>query len=332
MLLTSTDIPQLTPFIRGKVRDVYDLDYQLLMIATDRISAFDVVLPTVIPDKGRVLTQLSVFWFETTPNIAPNHFITAENAQIEAVLKSYGADVDLEALAGRAMLVNKTAPLPVECVVRGYITGSAWEEYKRSGTVTGITLPPGLVEGDRLPEPIFTPATKAKEGHDINITWEQMLEIVEPGHAQQAREISLALYSYAAEYARERGIIIADTKFEFGIFQGMTILIDEVLTPDSSRFWDAASYRPGGPQPSFDKQFVRDYLINNRWNREPPAPPLPAEIVERTAAPTGRPIVAWRARSWIEVRSAHPPRRGGQTAGRSGRQDPAGGRAHAKAG
>jgi phosphoribosylaminoimidazole-succinocarboxamide synthase len=284
VLLTSTDIPQLTAFTRGKVRDVYDLDYQLLMIATDRISAFDVVLPTAIPEKGQVLTQLSVFWFETTQNVAPNHFLTADPAQIEAVLKSYGADVDVDALAGRAMLVNKCSPLPVECVVRGYLAGSAWEEYRRTGRVTGITLPPGLVEGDRLPEPIFTPATKAREGHDINITWEEMLRIVEPGHAQQARDQSLALYATAADYARERGIIIADTKFEFGIFQGMTIVIDEVLTPDSSRFWDAASYRPGGPQPSFDKQFVRDYLVSSQWNRVPPAPTLPPEIVERTTA------------------------------------------------
>jgi phosphoribosylaminoimidazole-succinocarboxamide synthase len=284
MLLTSTDIPQLSAFARGKVRDVYDLDYQLLMIATDRISAFDVVLPTAIPEKGRVLTQLSLFWFELTQNVAPNHFLTADRAQIDAVLKSYGAEVDLDLIDGRAMLVNKSAPLPVECVVRGYLAGSAWEEYRRTGRVAGISLPAGLVEGDRLPEPIFTPATKAKEGHDVNITWEEMLQIVEPGHAEQAREYSLALYSAAAEHARERGIIIADTKFEFGLFQGMTIVIDEVLTPDSSRFWDAATYRPGGSQPSYDKQFVRDYLVSSKWNREPPAPTLPPEIVERTTA------------------------------------------------
>jgi phosphoribosylaminoimidazole-succinocarboxamide synthase len=284
MTLTTTQIPQLTPFITGKVRDVYDLDYQLLMIATDRISAFDVVLPTPIPEKGRVLTQLSVFWFERTGNVAPNHFITADREQIEAVLATYDADVDMDTLDGRSMLVNKAQPLPVECVVRGYLAGSGWEEYRRTGQVTGIPLPKGLEEGSRLPSPIFTPATKAQEGHDQNITWEEMLRLVDPGHARQARDLSLALYTFAAEYALERGIIIADTKFEFGIFEGMTIVIDEMLTPDSSRFWDAATYRPGGPQPSFDKQFVRDYLISSQWNREPPAPPLPPEIVERTTA------------------------------------------------
>jgi phosphoribosylaminoimidazole-succinocarboxamide synthase len=283
-VLTTTEIPGLTPFIRGKVRDVYELDYQLLMIATDRISAFDVVLPTPIPEKGRVLTQLSAFWFESTQNIAPNHLITADRDQIVAVLRSYGVAVAPELLDGRSMLVNKTTPLPVECVVRGYITGSAWEEYRTTGKVAGMEMPSGLRDGDRLPEPIFTPATKAKEGHDINITWNEMLGLVDPGHARDARDLSLALYSHAAEYARERGILIADTKFEFGVFQGMIVVIDEILTPDSSRFWDSATYQPGGSQPSFDKQFVRDYLTSMRWNREPPAPPLPAEIVERTTA------------------------------------------------
>jgi phosphoribosylaminoimidazole-succinocarboxamide synthase len=285
MVLTTTEIPQLTAYRKGKVRDLYELDYQLLMIATDRISAFDVVLPTPIPEKGRVLTQLSAFWFEGTQNLAPNHLLTADLEQIEHVLQSYGVEVDAEILAGRAMLVNKTAPLPVECVVRGYLAGSAWEEYRTTGgQVAGIALPGGLVEGDRLPTPIFTPAAKADEGHDVNITWDEMLRLVEPGHALKAREMSLELYQFAAEYARRRGILIADTKFEFGLFQGMLLLIDEVLTPDSSRFWDAASYRPGGAQPSFDKQFVRDYLISSHWNREPPAPALPPEIVERTTA------------------------------------------------
>jgi phosphoribosylaminoimidazole-succinocarboxamide synthase len=283
-VLTEANLPGLPLFNRGKVRDVYDLDYQLLLIATDRISAFDVVLPTAIPGKGHVLTQLSAFWFDLTQNLAPNHFITADPEQIEAILESYDARVDLDPLAGRSMLVNKAAPLPVECVVRGYLAGSAWEEYRRSGKVAGLTLPEGLVEGDALPEPIFTPATKAKEGHDLNITWEEMLQLVEPGHARQARDHSLALYQFAADLARGKGILIADTKFEFGLFEGIIVVIDEMLTPDSSRFWDAASYRPGGPQPSFDKQFVRDYLISRQWNREPPAPPLPPEIVERTAA------------------------------------------------
>jgi phosphoribosylaminoimidazole-succinocarboxamide synthase len=290
-VVTETDLSPLPRFTRGKVRDVYDLDYQLLVIATDRISAFDVVLPTPIPEKGRVLTQLSAFWFETTQNDVPNHFITADTEQISAVLESYGARVDRSVLEGRAMLVNKARALPVECVVRGYLAGSAWEEYRKTGQVTGIALPSGLVESDRLPAPIFTPATKAQEGHDQNITWEEMLRIVEPGHARAVRDASLALYSHAAAHALERGIILADTKFEFGLFQDTPIVIDEVLTPDSSRFWDAAAYQPGGAQPSFDKQYVRDYLISSAWNREPPAPPLPPEIVERT---TQRYLEAYR--------------------------------------
>ncbi len=262
---------------RGKVRDTYDLGDRLLMVSTDRISAFDVVLPTGIPDKGLVLTQLSAFWFERTAEVVPNHFLRlVDSTSVD------GLEVPPD-LVGRAMLVRKAQRIDIECIVRGYLAGSAWEEYRRQGTVNGEKMPAGLQESQELPEPLFTPTTKAEEGHDQPITFEQMVEMVGQRAATAMRLRSLALYRYARDYARERGIIIADTKFEFGWLDDEIILIDEVLTPDSSRFWPADDYRPGRSQPSFDKQFVRDYLTSVGWNREPPAPALPPDIVERTA-------------------------------------------------
>ncbi|GBD13911.1 Phosphoribosylaminoimidazole-succinocarboxamide synthase [bacterium HR24] len=262
---------------RGKVRDTYDLGDRLLMVSTDRISAFDVVLPTGIPDKGLVLTQLSAFWFEKTADVVPNHFLAlVDSTDVD------GLEVPPD-LVGRAMLVRKAQRIDVECIVRGYLAGSAWEEYRRQGTVNGERMPAGLEESQELPEPLFTPTTKAEEGHDEPITWEQMVELVGLRAATAMRVRSLALYRFARDYARERGIIIADTKFEFGWLDDEIILIDEVLTPDSSRFWPADEYRPGRSQPSFDKQFVRDYLTLVGWNRQPPAPELPSDIVERTA-------------------------------------------------
>ncbi len=262
---------------RGKVRDTYDLGHRLLMVSTDRISAFDVVLPTGIPDKGLVLTQLSAFWFERTAEVVPNHFLRlVDSTSVD------GLEVPPD-LVGRAMLVRKAQRIDIECIVRGYLAGSAWEEYRRQGTVNGEKMPAGLQESQELPEPLFTPTTKAEEGHDQPITFEQMVEMVGQRAATAMRLRSLALYRYARDYARERGIIIADTKFEFGWLDDEIILIDEVLTPDSSRFWPADDYRPGRSQPSFDKQFVRDYLTSVGWNREPPAPALPPDIVERTA-------------------------------------------------
>jgi phosphoribosylaminoimidazole-succinocarboxamide synthase len=283
-VVLNTNIPGLRPFIKGKVRDVYDLDYQLLIVTTDRISAFDSILPTGIPDKGRVLNQLSAFWFDQIGNICPSHFITTDLDQISAALELVIPDVPEELLAGRSMLVNKVKAIPIEAVVRGYLEGSAWKEYQQSGSVCGIQLPSGLAQGSRLPEPIFTPATKAHTGHDINITHDEMSRVVEPGHMKQMIQLSLDVYKYAAGYAEERGIIIADTKFEFGVFQGTVVMIDECLTPDSSRFWDARLWSPGGPQASYDKQFVRDYLDGSGWNHEPPAPPLPDDVAEKTAA------------------------------------------------
>ena len=264
---------------RGKVRDIYDLGDRLLIVATDRISAFDVVLPTGIPDKGLVLTQLSAFWFELTGDIVPNHFI-----QVVEGTRVAGIDAELpREMIGRAMVVRKAERIDVECVVRGYITGSGWKDYQRSGEVSGIALPPKLKESQELFEPIFTPSNKAEEGHDLPITYEQMVEMVGEQGANAARLRSLALYRYGRDYARERGIIIADTKFEFGWLDDEVILIDECLTPDSSRFWPADQYKSGGPQPSFDKQYVRDYLEDIAWNKAPPAPELPPEVVERTA-------------------------------------------------
>ena len=277
-LIESTlDLPLLA---RGKVRDIYDLGDKLLIVATDRISAFDVVLPTGIPDKGLVLTQLSAFWFELTGDIVPNHFI-----QVVDRTRIPGVDRELpREMIGRAMVVKKAERIDVECVVRGYITGSGWKDYEESGQISGLKLPPGLKESQELFEPIFTPTTKAEQGHDLPITYEKVAELAGERAANAVRLRSLAVYRYGRDYARERGIIIADTKFEFGWRDDEVILIDECLTPDSSRFWPADQYKSGGPQPSFDKQFVRDYLENIRWNKQPPAPELPPEVVEGTSA------------------------------------------------
>jgi len=262
---------------RGKVRDIYELGDELLIVATDRISAFDVVMPNGIPDKGRVLTQLSLFWFELTADMVDNHLITADVSEYPAALADHA-----EILAGRSMLVKRAEVVPVECVVRGYLAGSGWREYQQSATVCAIALPAGLRESDKLPEPIFTPATKAESGHDENISPERAAEIVGRDTYEEIERLSLAVYRRAADYARERGIIIADTKFEFGRHQGGLILIDEVLTPDSSRFWPVADYQPGRSQKSFDKQPVRDYLEGLGWDKRPPAPELPPEVVAGT--------------------------------------------------
>lgn len=280
----TTDIPGLSPFIRGKVRDVYDLGEHLLLITTDRISAYDSVLPNGIPGKGRVLNQLSAFWFGRFGGFCPNHCVSIDPTTLaEAVHDASGSEAPKELLDGRAMLSRKAQALPVECVVRGYLDGSAWKEYRQSGSVCGIALPAGLLQGSRLPEPIFTPATKAHEGHDINITHEQMAELVDPQVMQRAMELSLAVFTTASDFAAERGLLIADTKFEFGVLDGDVIMIDECLTPDSSRFWDAAGWRPGAPQPSFDKQFVRDHLDSVGWDHNPPPPKLPEDVVLKTA-------------------------------------------------
>ena len=278
-VLLQTDYSDLELFASGKVRDVYNLDSDhLLFVATDRISAFDYVLATGIPHKGRVLTQLSLFWFEFLKDIVPNHLVTAD-------VNRYPADArkQAEELRGRSMMVMKAEMFPVECVARGYLSGSGWKEYKASGTVCGIKLPAGLKESDALPEPIFTPATKATTGHDINISFEEMCQIVEPKLSQQLRDLTLRVYKKAADYARQRGIIIADTKFEFGMTSKGITLADEVLTPDSSRFWPADTYQPGQAQNSYDKQYVRDYLEEIRWNKQPPAPALPQDVALRTS-------------------------------------------------
>jgi phosphoribosylaminoimidazole-succinocarboxamide synthase len=278
-VLLQTDFPELELHASGKVRDVYVLDRErLLFVATDRISAFDYVLATGIPHKGRVLTQISLFWFDRLRDLVPNHLITADINQYPASLQKYA-----DQLRGRSMIVTRAEMFPVECVVRGYISGSAWKEYKTTGQVCGIELPKGLRESDRLPEPIFTPATKATTGHDENVSFSEMVRLVGPEVSRQLRDLSVAIYVRAAEYARQKGIIIADTKFEFGrTAQGIT-LADEVLTPDSSRFWPADKYASGSSQESFDKQYVRDYLEEIRWNKLPPAPALPAEVARRTS-------------------------------------------------
>ncbi len=275
--LSFTEIKELKLFKRGKVRDVYVLEDKLLIISTDRISCFDVVLPTPIPYKGVVLTQLSLFWFAFTKEIVPNHLITADIEQFPSSLQRYK-----EILKGRSLLVKKTSPIPIECVVRGYLSGSAWKEYQRSGSICGIKLPPGLKESERLPEPLFTPATKEESGHDINVSEDFIKERFGQDLVEELKRISIALYKKASQYAEGEGIIIADTKFEFGLDGSSLILIDEVFTPDSSRFWPKDTYKPGGPQPSFDKQFVRDYLESIGWDKNPPAPDLPSEIVEKT--------------------------------------------------
>lgn len=279
--LLTTEIPALSLVTRGKVRDIYNVDEaRLLFVATDRISAFDVIMPNGIPDKGRVLTQISLFWFEKLRAIAKNHLITADVRTYPPILRPYA-----DQLEGRSMLVRRVQIQPIECIVRGYLSGSGWKEYQSSGTVCGIKLPAGLRESDKLPEPIFTPSTKAESGHDQNISLSQAVLIVGERLAIQLQEISIKLYQAAADYARTRGIIIADTKFEFGLDAGGNlILADEALTPDSSRFWDAATYEPGRAQDSYDKQFVRDYLETLDWKKEPPGPVLPDEVVEGTRA------------------------------------------------
>lgn len=278
-VLLQTDFPDLELYASGKVRDVYRLDNEhLLFVATDRISAFDYVLATGIPHKGSVLTQLSLFWFEFLKDIVPNHLVTANVERYPAQAKKY-----TDQLRRRSMMVMRGDMFPVECVVRGYLSGSGWKEYKASGKVCGISLPAGLQESDQLPEPIFTPATKATTGHDINISFDEMCKIVDPEVARQLRDISLRLYKTAADYARSKGIIIADTKFEFGRTPVGITLADEVLTPDSSRFWPADKYQPGKAQESFDKQFVRDYLEEIRWNKQPPAPALPPQVASQTS-------------------------------------------------
>ena len=274
-IVRETNFAGLTPSARGKVRDIYDLGDKLLIVATDRLSAFDVILPTPIPDKGRVLTQLSLFWFELLKDVIPNHVLSATD--FPAPFDAYR-----EELAGRSMVVRKTKPLPIECVVRGYVSGSGWKDYSATGKICGIELPPGLRESQRLQVPIFTPSTKAAAGHDENISFEQARALIGDEMATRVRSASIALYQLAAAYAEPRGILLADTKFEFGLLNGQLVWIDEALTPDSSRFWPAAQYRPGGPQPSFDKQFVRDYLESIRWNKTPPGPELPAEVVSAT--------------------------------------------------
>jgi phosphoribosylaminoimidazole-succinocarboxamide synthase len=277
-VLLESELPGLERHARGKVRDVYSLGDKLLIVATDRLSAFDYILQTGIPLKGAVLTQMSLFWFDFLKDVVPNHVITAEVNEYPAELRAHDAQ-----LARRSMLVKRARMLEVECVARGYLSGSGWKEYKANGTVCGIDLPGGLRESDRLPEPIFTPATKASSGHDENISLETLAGRIGADLAGKLRELTLRIYSAAAKYAETRGIIIADTKFEFGYVGDELVLADEVLTPDSSRFWPMDAYKPGGPQPSFDKQYVRDYLEEIRWNKQPPAPALPADVAARTS-------------------------------------------------
>jgi phosphoribosylaminoimidazole-succinocarboxamide synthase len=276
--LLETRLSGLAPHRQGKVRDIFDLGESLLMVATDRISAFDYVLGSGIPDKGKVLTQLSAFWFEKTADIVPNHLQTTDVSRYPAEMRPH-ADI----LAGRSMLVRKTRPVPIECVARGHLSGSGWKEYQAGGAVCGIALPPGLRESDRLPEPIFTPATKATTGHDVNVSEAEAGRLIGESLIQRLRALTLQLYQFGAAHAESRGIILADTKFEFGLTDGQEIiLIDEVLTPDSSRYWPKDQYAPGGPQPSFDKQYVRDHLEQIGWNKQPPVPSLPEDVVMRT--------------------------------------------------
>lgn len=277
--LLQSSIPDLLLLARGKVRDVYAVgEDSLLMVATDRISAFDCVLPNPIPDKGRILTQLSLFWFDYLREVTPNHLITANVDEYPEPLRAYR-----DQLEGRSMLVRRLRMIEVECVARGYLAGSGWKEYTAQGTICGIPLPPGLRECDKLPEPLFTPAYKAQKGHDENIPFSRVEAIAGKEMAARLRERTLAIYSKAAAYAESRGILLADTKFEFGLLGDELVLADEVLTPDSSRFWPADDYEPGKPQPSFDKQYVRDYLESLAWDKRPPAPQLPPDVVEKTA-------------------------------------------------
>jgi phosphoribosylaminoimidazole-succinocarboxamide synthase len=293
--LSQTSIPGLPLWRRGKVRDVYDLGDRLLIVATDRISAFDVVLPTPIPAKGTVLTQLSLFWFRLLADVVPHHVVTADVADYPRELHAVR-----DQLEGRSMLVRKTEPFPVECVVRGYLAGSGWKDYQRTGAICGIRLPPGLRESDRLEQPIFTPSTKAETGHDENISFERMSDLVGARRATELRDLTLEIYRRARAHAEGRGILLADTKLEFGLGEGRVVWIDEALTPDSSRFWPRDSYQPGRAQPSFDKQYVRDYLETLDWDKRPPGPPLPEDVVARTrekyleayARLTGTPLAA----------------------------------------
>ncbi len=276
--LFKTEFEDIQLLKRGKVRDVYDLGDRILMVATDRISAFDVVMPDTIPQKGRILTRISLFWFKIMESICPNHVITSKVEEYPEVCKPYG-----EILEGRSMLVKKTNPLPIECVVRGYISGSGWKSYQKSGKVCGIQLQEGLKESEKLPEPIFTPSTKEEIGlHDINISFDEAAEKIGKKLAEHVKALSISIYKKGAELADEKGIIIADTKFEFGMANDELILIDEVLTPDSSRFWPRSEYKPGGSQKSFDKQYLRDYLISINWNQKPPAPSLPEKVITDT--------------------------------------------------
>ena len=280
MVLLQTALDGLRLVRRGKVRDLYEVDDRLVMVATDRISAFDYVLGSGIPDKGRVLTQLSAFWFERTTPIVANHLLSADSRDFPAAARAH---IDL--LDGRAMLVRKTTPLAIECVARGYVSGSGWKDYQATGQICGIPLPAGLVESDRLPQPIFTPATKAEFGHDVNINEAEAARIVGAELVGRLKRLTLALYEYGVQHADARGIILADTKFEFGVTDGgELLLIDEVMTPDSSRYWPKETYAPGGAQPSFDKQFVRDYLESIHWNKQPPVPSLPDDVVAKTRA------------------------------------------------
>ncbi len=277
-VITRTDFKDIGAVRRGKVRDVYDMGDRLLIVASDRISAFDVVMDDPVPDKGRILTTISLFWFERLKDIVENHIISTDPDEYPEPLRKYKND-----LAGRSMLVKKAKPLPVECIVRGYISGSGWNDYQKSGAVCGIPLPRGLKESEILPEPIFTPSTKAEQGeHDENISFEKAVSLLGKDTAEKIRDYSLTIYESGREYAREKGIIIADTKFEFGFIEGKLILIDEVLTPDSSRFWPMDSYKPGGAQKSFDKQYLRDYLNGLDWPKTPPPPRLPSEVIEKT--------------------------------------------------
>ncbi len=278
-VVTKTEFSELPLLSRGKVRDIYDMGDELLIVVTDRISAFDHVLPNGIPDKGRVLNLLSDFWFKKTAHIVRNQVVSVATQDLPSPLCPHK-----EVLDGRFTIARKAKMLPVECVVRGYLSGSGWNDYRKTGAVCGIALPAGLTESDRLPEPIFTPSTKAETGHDENISFEKAADLIGRELAAKVKEATLGLYTFARDYAASRGIIIADTKFEFGLLHGELILCDEVLTPDSSRFWPADQYRPGRGQPSFDKQFVRDYLLSIKWNKEPPVPQLPEEVVAKTSA------------------------------------------------
>ncbi len=263
---------------RGKVRDIYEVNDYLLIVATDRVSAFDVVLPTGIPGKGKILTQISLFWFDKVRDIVENHIVSANVEEFPEPLSAYK-----ETLKERSMLVRKAKPLPVECIVRGYLSGSGWKDYQKTGMICGIKLPEGLVESAKLPEPVFTPSTKAEQGHDINISFEETVQILGEETAHKVKELSISIYKKAAQLAEKKGIIIADTKMEFGFFNGKLILIDELLTPDSSRFWSLKNYTAGQPQDSYDKQIVRDYLLSIKWDKKPPAPQLPEDIVNKTA-------------------------------------------------